>query len=95
MDSITLLLNEMGRQADAASGEYRKPAQHARPHLPTAAARLLRAVDSRMFVDLAAWMAGYARVTTAFTDGSGKRVRYVVATPLYVEYVPPPVIESS
>jgi hypothetical protein len=57
------------------------------PRLPGAISRLLRAIDGRVFPETAAWMAGYARISANLTDGDK---RYVVASPLYVEYATPP-----
>jgi hypothetical protein len=47
--------------------------------------QLLTALDAEVGVATAAWMRGYARVTADLTNGPG---RYVVASPLYVEYAP-------
>jgi hypothetical protein len=46
---------------------------------------LSRFLDQKLDPHTASWLAGYARVTV---DTTGQPV--VVASPLYVEYVPPP-----
>lgn len=57
------------------------------PSLGTATSRLVRALDARMYPEIAAWMTGYARVTVSLRDGDD---RYVVASPLNVEHTEPP-----
>jgi hypothetical protein len=47
--------------------------------------QLLASLDTQAGAATAAWTRGYARVTANLTDGSD---RYLVASPLYVEYAP-------
>ncbi|GGV15163.1 SAVMC3_10250 family protein [Streptomyces spectabilis] len=51
--------------------------------------QVLAALDGQLPAETAAWMHGHARVTAAVPAPGGERVRYLVATPLYVEYVTP------
>ncbi|WP_405653695.1 SAVMC3_10250 family protein [Streptomyces sp. RK9] len=79
----SLLLGSLTSQPDATSEE-----QAQEPVSPVTllegTRQLLAALDRQLPVETAAWMRGYARVT-AVLRGIG--VHYVVATPLYVEYV--------
>lgn len=57
--------------------------------LPLALKRLTRYLGAYLHLEYtAAWMAGYARVTAVVPDGQDNRI--VLATPLSVEYTPPP-----
>ncbi len=53
----------------------------------------VRLLDEAFVPETAAWMRGYARITSR-TDlhgnGGEEKVRLVTATPLYVEYAPQP-----
>jgi len=68
-----------------------------RRQLPGGTELLLRALDSQLRPETATWMAGYARVTADMSHmihprkrKRRKPVRYVVASPLYVEYTSSP-----
>jgi hypothetical protein len=93
VDNIQLLLRLLRSQPQPVDND--KPPLPIPPRqlrLPTAVSRLLRAIDSRVFPETAAWMAGYARVT-ASVAAPGKRLHpahYLIASPLYVEYAAPP-----
>lgn len=56
--------------------------------LATGIARILRVLDQRFAPDTAATLAGLARVTASMdaTDALGNTERFIMATPLYVEY---------
>jgi hypothetical protein len=61
----------------------------ARDRMPAATRRLLRAIDNEMSPETGAWMTGYARITANLQDQPKRTesaIRYIVATPLYVEY---------
>ncbi|GGR95640.1 hypothetical protein GCM10010252_38040 [Streptomyces aureoverticillatus] len=97
----SVLLGSLTAQPDATS-EQRPPEQApeqapeptreqtpepvSRATLVEGTRQLLAALDRQLHVETAAWMRGYARVTAALEDGDPGGVRYVVATPLYVEY---------
>jgi hypothetical protein len=86
VDSVQLLLDDLAPQGRPADEPL--PRQDSR-HLPTAVSRLLRAIDARVHLETAAWMAGYARVTADVStraDRSVEPVRHVIASPLYIEY---------
>ncbi|MFD0419787.1 SAVMC3_10250 family protein [Streptomyces sp. NPDC127108] len=77
------LLGSLTGQPDAVSED--QPQEPVSPvTLLEGTRQLLAALDRQLPVETAAWMRGYARVTAALGGGG---VRYVVATPLYVEYV--------
>lgn len=60
----------------------------------TAARDLLQAIEVKMGTDTAAWMSGYARISANLAEQvpAGRNpVRYLVASPLYVERTTPPV----
>lgn len=81
-----------GEEAGERTGETgRHPLAPLSPTTLVAGTRqVLAALDRQLPVETAAWMRGYARVTAALRDGAldgaSEGVRYVVATPLYVEY---------
>jgi hypothetical protein len=89
VDSIELVLNSL-RTRDPLDDDP-PHSWEVRHHLPAATTRLLRAIDARLYPETAAWMAGYARITANLTarEDSAER-RYVIASPLYIEYAPPP-----
>lgn len=87
-NTIALLLAILRAQPPAAAGTSVVPNPSTSRHLPGATAELLRTIDGRTHPETAAWMAGYARVTANFV-GPGS-VRHVIASPLYIEYAPPP-----
>jgi hypothetical protein len=67
-------------------------------NLAAATSRLVRGVDRRLPSETAVWMSGYARVTAAFThpqDQSDSGTRYVVGSPLFVQYAPQPPVDST
>ncbi|WJV49116.1 SAVMC3_10250 family protein [Streptomyces flavofungini] len=79
----SVLLGSLTSQPDATSeDEAQEPVSPVT--LLEGTRQLLAALDRQLPVETAAWMRGYARVTAALECGD---VRYVVATPLYVEYV--------
>ncbi|MER7344424.1 SAVMC3_10250 family protein [Streptomyces aurantiacus] len=82
------LLGILTAQPDAISERTREqvPAPASPVTLVEGTRQLLAALDRQLPVETAAWMQGYARVTAALEDGGSGGVRYVVATPLYVEY---------
>jgi hypothetical protein len=77
--------------------------EKARDHLPRGTQLLAAAIDKQVHPKMAAWMAGYARVTISVSIPRARNprlfrrgldpddlVRYVVASPLYVEYASAP-----
>ncbi|MFJ4584539.1 SAVMC3_10250 family protein [Streptomyces echinatus] len=53
----------------------------------------VRLLDEAFVPETAAWMRGYARITSRtdlYGNGGEEKVRLVTATPLYVEYAPQP-----
>jgi hypothetical protein len=90
-DSVQLLLRTLHAQRTPTAEHL--PPEEVFQHLPKATSRLLHAIDARIFPETAAWMAGYARVTASFAlpaDDSREPVRYIIASPLYIEYATPP-----
>ena len=77
-----------------------EPYEHSREHLraspkrlSTLTSRLLHAIDAELSPATSAWMAGYARITANLRDErphNSNATRYVVASPLYIEYTTPP-----
>ena len=69
------------------------PGIQARKSLSSSIARLLRSLDQKFVPDTAAWLGGVARVTAPVSArGEFRNVeRFVMATPLYIEYVSPPI----
>jgi hypothetical protein len=88
-NNIDLLIDVLRSQPSASDGKSVAPGHYVSRHLPGATVDLLRAVDGRTHPETAAWMAGYARITAGFLDAPGK-TRYVIASPLYIEYARPP-----
>jgi hypothetical protein len=68
------------------------PSARATDSLTTGIARLLRVLDQKFVVDTSAWLGGVARVTAAVRapHGHGDVERFIMATPLYVEYTSDP-----
>lgn len=92
-NTINLLLSTLRSQPAPSDGDVIPPRSGTKQHLPGATAELLRAIDGRVHPETAAWMAGYARITANFTsqaNGNARPVRYVIASPLYIEYASPP-----
>lgn len=88
-NNVDLLIGLLRSQPPAADGRSVVPDHNTGRHLPGATVDLLRAIDGRTHPETAAWMAGYARVTACFVGGT-RPTRYVIASPLYIEYAPPP-----
>ncbi|HEV8562267.1 MAG TPA: SAVMC3_10250 family protein [Actinophytocola sp.] len=86
VDNVEHLLQKLRYYPQPADTRRAEPLERT-PRLPVAISRLLLAIDGRVFPETAAWMAGYARISANLTDGDN---RYVVASPLYVEYATPP-----
>lgn len=91
-DSIKLLLKTLRSQGPPSNENQPLPAVMLASHLPSATTRLLRAIDARLYPETAAWMAGYARITASFAVPSSfeESVRYILASPLYIEHTIPP-----
>ncbi|QCX76249.1 hypothetical protein C9F11_12860 [Streptomyces sp. YIM 121038] len=83
------LLDTLAAQPGAVDEPGSTSTPHAPPTLAEGTRQVLAALDRQLPVETAAWMRGHARVTAALAAPGGGGVRYVVATPLYVEYVTP------
>jgi hypothetical protein len=68
------------------------PSSRSTNSLSSGIAQLLRVLDQKFVTDTAAWLGGVARVTASVNARGGLRnvERFVMATPLYVEYVTAP-----
>lgn len=68
------------------------PSTQARHSLSSSMTRLLRSLDQKFVPETAAWLGGVARVTAPVSTRAEfpRAERFVMATPLYVEYVSPP-----
>jgi hypothetical protein len=86
VDTVGVLLSLLGAQSSPATDRHQAPDGPVLRHLPDAVAALVAAMDARVYPETAAWMTGYARVTVTLDTPT----RYVIATPLYVEYTTPP-----
>ncbi|WP_432445409.1 SAVMC3_10250 family protein [Streptomyces malaysiensis] len=82
------VINALSNHPDASSDD--PPALISPLTLAEGTQQLLIALDRQLLPETAAWMRGFARVTAALNapDTGGERIRYVIGTPLYVEYVP-------
>jgi hypothetical protein len=97
VNNTDLLQQMFGMKAVVKSGgfEFRLEGWD-RGELPSATRHLLRVLDEQVRPETATWMAGYARITANLSyldvkdgmleSGSTPDIRYVVASPLYVEY---------
>lgn len=96
-DNIELLLRTLSTQRQPSDQDHRPPPAAWVEHLPTATTKLLHAIDARLYPETAAWMAGYARITASFavpTSPLEGTARYIIASPLYIEYAKPPTAEA-
>jgi Family of unknown function (DUF7019) len=89
LDAMELLLSRLHDRPGPSDEDYRPLGSGIADNLSRAVNRLVQTIDRRVHPETAAWMAGYARITAccpAPTPGT----RYIIASPLYIEYATPP-----
>ena len=89
-DAMGVLLRSLHAQPQPSDEGYRPPRDAViEDDLSFAVDRLVSTIDRRVHAETAAWMAGYARITACCTAPTPP-ARYIIASPLYIEYATPP-----